>query len=242
MSSVEPLPSVFCFNAFRVAQSIIKSSDCQVVVKGFLLAIVVRHSHRLLVPVSTGFMGLVLLGFILGIIGTAHAAASSYLDISRVALPRQDLSGGLILPPGFRAKAYLPSGINKITSIAFDSRDRLFVASQNGVVVRVDDADADGVGDGVWFFANKDGTILRLAISEDDKTVYIAGGGDVLIVETPEEVTDRVEGAMEFAHRERITLNPDCGFSPSSANPMDFDGAYLKLRAMCEGVRMLPEK
>ena len=58
-------------------------------------------------------------------------------------------------------------------------------------------------------------------------------------VETPEEVVDRVERAMEFVPKERITLNPDCGFAPSSANPMDFDEAYLKLRAMGQGAELL---
>ena len=61
-------------------------------------------------------------------------------------------------------------------------------------------------------------------------------------VETPEEVMTRVEGAMEYVPMERITLNPDCGFSPSSVNPMDFDEAYLKLKAMCEGAHLLRDK
>ena len=61
-------------------------------------------------------------------------------------------------------------------------------------------------------------------------------------VETPEEVMGRVERAVEFVPKERITLNPDCGFSPSRANPMDFDEAYMKLSAMCQGARMLREK
>lgn len=60
-------------------------------------------------------------------------------------------------------------------------------------------------------------------------------------IETPEEVVARVERAMEYVPKERITLNPDCGFSPSSVNPMDFDEAYLKLRAMCDGARLLRE-
>ena len=58
-------------------------------------------------------------------------------------------------------------------------------------------------------------------------------------VETPQQVVDRVERAMEFVPKERITLNPDCGFAPSSANPMDLDEAYLKLRAMCQGADIL---
>jgi len=61
-------------------------------------------------------------------------------------------------------------------------------------------------------------------------------------IETPDEVVERVEHAMEYVPRERITLNPDCGFSPSSINPMDLDEAYLKLRAMSEGARILREK
>ena len=61
-------------------------------------------------------------------------------------------------------------------------------------------------------------------------------------VETPEEVVTRVERAMKFVPKDRITLNPDCGFSPSSANPADLDEAYLKLRAMCEGACMLRER
>jgi 5-methyltetrahydropteroyltriglutamate--homocysteine methyltransferase len=61
-------------------------------------------------------------------------------------------------------------------------------------------------------------------------------------VETPAQVVERVEAALELVPRERITLNPDCGFSPSSINPMDLDEAYLKLKAMCDGARLLREK
>lgn len=61
-------------------------------------------------------------------------------------------------------------------------------------------------------------------------------------VESPEEVFARVERAMDYLPRERLSLNPDCGFSPSSANPMDLDEAYLKLKAMCQGARLLREK
>ena len=61
-------------------------------------------------------------------------------------------------------------------------------------------------------------------------------------VETPQDVVERTERAMEFVPKERITLNPDCGFSPSSVNPMDFDEAYLKLAAMCRGAGLLRER
>lgn len=61
-------------------------------------------------------------------------------------------------------------------------------------------------------------------------------------VETPEEVVARVEAAMRHVGKERITLHPDCGFSPSVQNPMDLDEAYLKLKAMCEAARLLRER
>ena len=61
-------------------------------------------------------------------------------------------------------------------------------------------------------------------------------------VETPEQVAARAEAAMEHVSPGRITLNPDCGFAPSSQNPMDIDEAYLKLRAMSMGAAILRER
>ena len=61
-------------------------------------------------------------------------------------------------------------------------------------------------------------------------------------VEAPEEVVARAEAAMEYVPKERLTLNPDCGFSPSSINPMDLDEAYLKLCALSQGASLLREK
>ncbi len=61
-------------------------------------------------------------------------------------------------------------------------------------------------------------------------------------VETPQVVVARAEAALEYVPNERLTLNPDCGFSPSSANPMDLDEAYLKLSAMSQGALLLREK
>ncbi len=58
-------------------------------------------------------------------------------------------------------------------------------------------------------------------------------------VEDPETVIGRVEAALRYLPPDRVTLNPDCGFSPSAQNPMNFDEAYLKLAAMCRGAEML---
>ena len=61
-------------------------------------------------------------------------------------------------------------------------------------------------------------------------------------VETVETVVSRVEGAMRYVAKERITLHPDCGFSPSVQNPMNLDEAYLKLKAMCQAAGVLRER
>ena len=61
-------------------------------------------------------------------------------------------------------------------------------------------------------------------------------------VESPEEVVARVEDAMRYVEKERITLHPDCGFSPSVQNPMDLDEAYLKLKAMVHAAELLRQR
>jgi 5-methyltetrahydropteroyltriglutamate--homocysteine methyltransferase len=61
-------------------------------------------------------------------------------------------------------------------------------------------------------------------------------------IEQPEDVVARVEAAMRHVPADRITLHPDCGFSPSVQNPMDLDEAYLKLKAMCEAASILRQK
>ncbi|MFQ5899082.1 MAG: hypothetical protein ACE5JN_12675 [Candidatus Methylomirabilia bacterium] len=61
-------------------------------------------------------------------------------------------------------------------------------------------------------------------------------------IETAGHVVERVERALEYVPKERLTLNPDCGFAPSSANPMDLDEAYLKLAAMARGGVLLRER
>ena len=58
-------------------------------------------------------------------------------------------------------------------------------------------------------------------------------------VESPAEVVGKVESALAYITPDRITLNPDCGFSPSSVNPMDLDEAYKKLKSMCAAADIL---
>ena len=61
-------------------------------------------------------------------------------------------------------------------------------------------------------------------------------------VETPETVVHRVEAAMRFVDKERLTLNPDCGFATTAGNGANFDRAFLKLSAMCRGARLLRDR
>lgn len=61
-------------------------------------------------------------------------------------------------------------------------------------------------------------------------------------VETPDLVVERAEAALEYVDAEKLTINPDCGFSPGAQNPMDLDEAYAKLTAMCDGAAVLRER
>ena len=55
----------------------------------------------------------------------------------------------------------------------------------------------------------------------------------------PEQIVRMVKDACRYVARERITLNPDCGFAPSHSNPIPPDEAYLKLRAMTQAAHQL---
>lgn len=71
-------------------------------------------------------------------------------------------------------------------------------------------------------------------------------------VETPEQVADIAERAIEYVPKERISLNPNCGFAPGAGSgrrrttgtniPVDLDGAYLKLQAMSQGAELLRQR
>ena len=80
------------------------------------------------------------------------------------------------------------------------------------------------------------------AVSEDIQLGIGVIDVKVNHVETPDEVVARAEAAMRHVALDKITLNPDCGFSPSSQNPMDIDEAYLKLKAMSDGAALLRQR
>jgi 5-methyltetrahydropteroyltriglutamate--homocysteine methyltransferase len=57
--------------------------------------------------------------------------------------------------------------------------------------------------------------------------------------ETVETVVARVRQALRHVPPERLTLNPDCGFAPSGANPIPLDEPYAKLKALGAAARYL---
>ena len=62
------------------------------------------------------------------------------------------------------------------------------------------------------------------------------------VADTPELIVERVEKALEFLKPEQITLNPDCGFAPTSTNPISLEEAYQKLSAMSQAAGILRER
>ncbi|MCY3865060.1 MAG: cobalamin-independent methionine synthase II family protein [Chloroflexi bacterium] len=62
------------------------------------------------------------------------------------------------------------------------------------------------------------------------------------IVDTPDVIVERVEKALEYLRPEQITLNPDCGFAPTSTNPISLEEAFQKLSAMAEAAELLRER
>jgi 5-methyltetrahydropteroyltriglutamate--homocysteine methyltransferase len=61
-------------------------------------------------------------------------------------------------------------------------------------------------------------------------------------VDAPAAIVGRVEKALQFLPRERVVLNPDCGFAPGSAAKVEIDEVYQKLKNQVEAARRLREK
>lgn len=185
-------PSIFSFNPARMAQQILRTSDFGIVIQGFLvgflipsvvlgiISVIFRQKSSSLGLASATVLVVTIIGFTLSVIITSPAAGEPYLDIRIVETDRGDLSDDLILPTGFVAKAYLPIGIKRITSIAMGENDRLFIGSYDGVIITVDDVDNDGLGESIRTFGSKDGALLGLAVSQNGQTVYASGNGDVI--------------------------------------------------------------
>ena len=61
-------------------------------------------------------------------------------------------------------------------------------------------------------------------------------------IDTPEEIVARVEKAMQFVDKERISLAPDCGFAPGLSSSIPLDEAYVKLKNEAEAAIIIRER
>jgi glucose/arabinose dehydrogenase len=174
--------SLFDFNPLRLAKRVWKTSDYTPVVVGVLVGTaipltavvgtvaVLYRNIRWRVPALVAVIGISLAGLFVGAASVSSGAA----------VPSQDISSSLKVPPGFSIRSYLPQGLLNPTSIAFDSNDKLYVATLNGEVHIVEDTNGDGSGDKLELFSRKNGLALGIAIGDDDQYVYVSGGGEVI--------------------------------------------------------------
>jgi len=88
--------------------------------------------------------------------------------------------------------------------------------------------------------ADDAGTADALKNFPEDKVLGM-GVIDVLRreVDPPEVLADRVKAMLRYVDRDRLMLNPDCGFAPAHDNPISLDEAYLKLRSVAAAARLL---
>jgi 5-methyltetrahydropteroyltriglutamate--homocysteine methyltransferase len=61
-------------------------------------------------------------------------------------------------------------------------------------------------------------------------------------VDSAQTIADRVRKALQYLAKERITLNPDCGFAPGSGAVVSLDEAYGKLCHEVEAARILRQE
>jgi 5-methyltetrahydropteroyltriglutamate--homocysteine methyltransferase len=58
-------------------------------------------------------------------------------------------------------------------------------------------------------------------------------------IDSPDQIVERVERALQHLRPDQVLLNPDCGFAPGSAAEIPLDEAYAKLRNEAEAARRL---
>ncbi len=60
--------------------------------------------------------------------------------------------------------------------------------------------------------------------------------------DTADIIVKRVESALQYIDKERIILNPDCGFAPGNQAQVSLDEAYLKLKEMSKAAEKLRDR
>ncbi len=167
---------------------------------------------------------------------------------------------GYFVDPKYREQRSGHGGTGQFTDVdselrlAVDSVNRLAGPLRQGgayVVLHVcrgnieRRSDAQGDFQAIWpalCRAEVDELALEFALPEAGSMDVLAGlparlrlGLGCLDVRCPgpeplEVMATRVRRALQYVPAERISLNPDCGFAPSSTNPIPLDEAYAKLK------------
>ena len=61
-------------------------------------------------------------------------------------------------------------------------------------------------------------------------------------VDPPETIVERVDKALEHVAPERLTLTPDCGFSPGKDHGIPLDESFEKLKSLSAAAQILRER
>ncbi len=62
------------------------------------------------------------------------------------------------------------------------------------------------------------------------------------MVLTAEQIVTKVNAALQFIDKEKLILNPDCGFAPGNQAQVSIDEAYTKLKNLGTAAKILREK
>lgn len=103
------------------------------------------------------------------------------------------------------------------------------------------DADVDQLA--MEFAVSEAGDVAIFEQFPTDKEIGL-GVVDVRgeVVDTPALIVERVEKALRYLKPEQIALNPDCGFAPTSTNPISLEEASQKLVALARAAEILRER
>lgn len=62
------------------------------------------------------------------------------------------------------------------------------------------------------------------------------------IVLTAEQIVKKVDAALQFIDKEKLVLNPDCGFAPGNQAQVSIDEAYTKMKNLTAAAKTLRKK
>ena len=93
-------------------------------------------------------------------------------------------------------------------------------------------------------FAHHDAGDVLILQNLPNKSKIGLGCVDVSVgvIDKAETIVERVEKVLQYVEKERLVLNPDCGFAPGNQANVSIDEAYVKLKEMTKAANFLREK